>query len=119
MVSIIATVFYFIVIALHLYFAVLEMVLWRSRAPKVFHVSQDYANMTAKMASNQGLYNLFLALALIIGFLARDTDVGHAFSVYGLVCVIAAGIWGGMTVNKRIALVQALPAAIVLGLMLI
>jgi len=108
--------FYFLVVALHLYFVVLEMVLWKKRAPKVFGVTPEYAMQTSKLASNQGLYNGFLVAALLIGFFAHDDTVSHVFIMYGLICVIAAGIWGGITVNKRIALVQALPALIALAL---
>lgn len=116
MLGLFANGFYFIVILLHIYFAVLEIVLWRKRAPKVFRMTQEHADATATMASNQGLYNLFLVLALLIGFFAPDPNVAHSFIVYGLVCVIAAGLWGALTVDKKIAIVQAFPAAIALGL---
>jgi putative membrane protein len=111
----IAMMAYLIVIALHIYFVVLEMALWKRLAPRVFRVSQDYANQSAAMASNQGLYNLFLVVALLIGFLVNN-PVGHAFAFYGLVCVIIAGIWGGITVNKRIFFVQAVPAIVAIAL---
>lgn len=119
MLIVVANIFYFIVIALHLYFAVLEIALWRSRAGKVFRMSQEKVEATAAMASNQGLYNLFLVMALVIGFFAKDPNVAHTFIVYGLICVIAAGIWGGITVNKRITIIQGVPAAIALALYLI
>ena len=114
-----ANIFFFLVVALHLYFAVLEILLWKSRASKVFKISQAQADATATMASNQGLYNLFLVMALVTGFFAKDPNVSHSFIVYGLACVIAAGLWGGVTVHKRIAFVQALPAVIALVLYLI
>ncbi len=110
MITILFQVFYFLVIALHGYFVVLEMVLWKRKAPKVFRVSQEYANQSASLASNQGLYNGFLVVALLIGLLAKDANIAHGFIMYGLLCVIAAGVWGGITVNKRITIVQALPA---------
>ncbi len=106
----VAWVFYIIVIALHVYFVVLEMILWKSKGPKVFGFSREFAESTAALASNQGLYNGFLVAALLIGFF------NQAFMFYGLGCVIAAGIWGGITVNKRIFFVQAMPAIIALGL---
>lgn len=101
----------FIVIALHIYFVVLEMVLWKSKGPKVFGISREYAESTAALASNQGLYNGFLVAALVIGFF------NPAFMIYGLSCVIVAGIWGAITVNKRIFFVQAIPALIALVLL--
>lgn len=111
----IADILYFVVIALHIYFVVLEMVLWKKMAPKVFKVSQEFADQSAAMASNQGLYNAFLVAALLIGYFADLIDIGAAFMIYGLVCVIIAGVWGGITVNKRIFFVQAVPAILALG----
>lgn len=103
---------YFAVIALHLAFAVVEMVLWKRFAPTLFHMSPDQAAQTAKLASNQGLYNVFLALALFLGYFATNSDASGAFMLYGLSCVIAAGIWGGITVSKTIFFVQAVPAIV-------
>lgn len=93
-----------IVIALHSYFVVLEMVLWKTKGPKVFKISPEFAIQSAALASNQGLYNGFLVAALILGYFQPQ------FMVYGLGCVIVAGIWGAITVNKRIFFVQAAPA---------
>ncbi len=104
---------YLIVIALHVYFVLLEMVLWKTRGPKVFGISRESAESTAALASNQGVYNGFLVVALLIGF------YNPLFRFYGLACVIVAGIWGGITVNKRIFFVQSLPALLALVLCLI
>jgi putative membrane protein len=105
-----ALTLYIIVIALHLYFMALEMVLWKKKAPKVFGLSPEFAERTAALASNQGLYNGFLVVALIAGLALPDMAIAHAFMLYGLGCVIIAGIWGAITVNRRIFFVQALPA---------
>lgn len=115
MTLLLAHIAYWIVILLHVYFAVLEMALWKTKGPKVFGMTQEFANLSAALASNQGLYNLFLVAALLIGFFTPD-EVGAPFAFYGLACVIAAGIWGGVTVNKRIFFVQAVPAIIALSL---
>lgn len=118
MLLLIADIVYWIVILLHVYFAVLEMALWKKMGPRVFGMSQDFANQTAKLASNQGLYNLFIVAALLIGYFIDIWDVGAAFMLYGLGCALVAGIWGGITVNRRIFLVQGVPALIALGLRL-
>jgi len=39
--------------------------------------------------------------------------------VFFLLCVIVAGLYGGYSVNKRIILVQAVPAAVALAALLI
>ena len=99
-----------IVIALHACFVLLEMALWKRKAPAIFDISRAFAEQSAALASNQGLYNGFLVVALILGYI-------HApFMLYGLGCVVVAGIWGAITVSKRIFFVQALPALIALAL---
>jgi len=101
-----------IVAALHAYFLVLEMFLWRRPLGlKTFRMSPDKAETTAQLAMNQGLYNGFLAAGLVWGLVREDRGVLTFF----LACVIAAGLFGGATVSKRIVLVQALPAALALA----
>ena len=94
------------------------MVLWKSRAPKVFGITPEFARESASLASNQGLYNGFLVVALLTGLLHSDPAVAHAFILYGLICVIVAGVWGSVTASRRILYIQALPAALALALYL-
>lgn len=106
-----ATVLTVLVILIHLYIVLLEMVLWRSRGPRVFGISADFARDTKALASNQGLYNGFLVVALVLGLVLRE-PFATAFVFYGLGCVIVAGLWGALTANRRILYVQALPATL-------
>ena len=101
----------------HLYIVVLEMVFWKKRAHLTFPITRKFAGETAAMASNQGLYNGFLAAALALGLFLPDAALAHAFRLYGLVCVAVAGAWGGFSVTPRIFLVQSLPALLTLLLM--
>lgn len=103
-----------LVILIHLYIVVLEMALWRSRGPKVFGISADFARDTVTLASNQGLYNGFLVVALVLGLALRE-PFATAFVFYGLGCVVVAGLWGAVTASRRILYVQALPAALALA----
>jgi len=109
-----ATLLTTLVILIHLYIVLLEMVLWRSRGPKVFGISADFARDSAVLASNQGLYNAFLVVALLLGLLLRE-PFATAFVFYGLGCVVVAGLWGAVTSSRRILYVQALPAALALA----
>jgi putative membrane protein len=105
-----AKVFVALVAVEHVWFAVLEMVFFaRPLGRKVFGTKEAFAKEAAPLAANQGLYNLFLFAA---------EPLGHALRVFFLACVVVAGLFGGATVSKRIALVQALPAAIGLALAL-
>jgi putative membrane protein len=106
-----------LVLLIHVYIVVLEMVLWQSRAPKVFGITPEFARESKGLASNQGLYNGFLVAALALGLFLPDARVGHAFLLYGLVCVAVAGIWGAITASPRILFVQTVPAGIALAAM--
>ena len=103
-----------LVAAVHIYILILEMFLWRTpRGLKAFRMEQDFADRSATLAANQGLYNGFLAAGLIWGLLAAD-PVGFEVKVFFLLCVIVAGLYGAATVSRRILLVQALPAVLAL-----
>ncbi len=102
---------------LHIVFAYMEMVLWtKPFGLKAFRQSKEQARASAKLAQNQGLYNLFLAAGLLWSLLHPAPDVGVQLQIFFLGCVVVAGLFGGWTVSKNIALIQALPAAIGLGL---
>lgn len=105
-----------LVMLIHVYFALLETVLFRSRGVKVFRLTPEKADMMAPIMSNQGVYNLFLVAALAIGLFWPAPDVAQAFVLFGLSCVIVAGVWGAATVMRTIFFVQALPAIVALGL---
>ncbi|EPX99823.1 membrane protein [Ralstonia sp. AU12-08] len=117
MIKTLALIVYLLVLLIHVYIVVLEMVLWKTRGPKVFRITPEKAAETAAMASNQGLYNGFLVAALVIGLVAPNPVVNASFALFGLICVAVAGIWGAITVSKRILYVQTVPAvaALVLG----
>ena len=99
---------------LHVYFVLLETVLFGTRGAKVFGVPKDQIEMRAAAMSNQGCYNGFLVAAIALGLLSPDAVIARAFMVYGLVCVVIAGVWGAATVSKKIFFIQALPAVLVL-----
>ena len=103
-----------IVLLLHVYFVLLETVLFRTRGAKVFVVPKDQIESRASAMSNQGCYNGFLVAAIALGLFWPEAAVARAFMVYGLVCVVVAGVWGGVTVSKKILFIQALPAALAL-----
>ncbi len=108
-----------VVAAIHVYIVVLEMFLWRTpRGLRSFGTTQAFADASAALAANQGLYNGFLVAGLVWGLLAAD-PVGFQVRVFFLACVIVAGLYGAATVNRRILVVQAVPAALALAAVLI
>ena len=109
-----------LVAALHLYFLVLEMFLWtRPLGLKTFRNSPEKAADSAVLAANQGLYNGFVAAGLIRGLIQPDAGFAFQIKIFFLLCVIVAGLYGAATVGHRILLVQALPAAIALILLVL
>ncbi|MGB8545552.1 MAG: DUF1304 domain-containing protein [Azonexus sp.] len=103
---------------LHGYFLVLEMFLWtKPIGLKTFGQTKASAEASRVLAANQGLYNGFLAAGLIWGLLLGPQ--GFGVKVFFLVCVIIAGVYGAATANRKILFVQALPAAVGLGLLLL
>jgi len=70
------------------------------------------AESTAVLAANQGLYNGFLAAGLLWGLIWYGVVSGRAILTFFLACIVVAGIFGGVTVSRRIVIVQAIPAAI-------
>jgi putative membrane protein len=67
------------------------------------------------MAANQGLYNGFLVAGLIWSLFITDVSWSKNVAIFFLSCVLVAGIYGAITVSKRIFFVQSIPA--ILGLL--
>jgi putative membrane protein len=69
------------------------------------------------LAANQGLYNGFLAAGLVWGLVQGNPAFAFQIKIFFLACVIVAGIYGALSVSRRILFVQALPAAVALILL--
>jgi putative membrane protein len=118
-VNIVANVAVGLVALIHAYFLVLEMFLWtRPQGIKVFGTEPQFARDSAVLAANQGLYNGFLAAGLLWGIIAGGS-VGYQAKIFFLACVVVAGLYGGATANRKILVVQALPAGLALALVFI
>ena len=104
-----------VVAALHVYFLALEMFFWtRPLGLKVFGNSPEKAADSAVLAANQGLYNGFLAAGLVWGLLQPNAGLAFQIKVFFLACVIIAGIYGAVSVSRKILFVQAAPAVLAL-----
>jgi putative membrane protein len=111
-----ATIAVTVVAVLHLAFLILEMFLWnRPTGRRIFGLTREFAEQSAALAANQGLYNGFLAAGLVWGISRLPAaDI----TVFFLVCIIVAGVYGAWTVKPVIFLVQALPGIVALLLVL-
>ena len=104
-----------LVALLHLYFMTLEMFLWTTpTGRRAFGTTPEFAEASKVLAANQGLYNGFLAAGLLWGLWLGGT--GRAVVIFFLGCVAIAGVYGALTVSRKILFVQAVPALLGLAL---
>ncbi len=102
-----------LVAALHVVFMVVETFLWTT--PKVrarFGQTAEQAETTKVLAQNQGVYNGALAACLAWAAITGDAKVKAMLLAF----VIVVGIYGAATAKRSILYIQALPAAVALGL---
>lgn len=113
--TLLANILVALIAVFHIYFLVLEMFLWdKPQGLKTFGHTLESASASKTLAMNQGLYNGFLAAGLLWGLSLGDA--GGSIKIFFLGCVLIAGIFGGLTASRKILFVQALPAAVALGL---
>jgi putative membrane protein len=101
---------------IHVYIFVLESLMWgKARTNKVFGVKDAEAQIIKPFAFNQGFYNLFLAVAVLLGLHLRTAEMtaaaGSVLIIYGLASMIAAGAVLVLSTPRlwRAALIQILP----------
>jgi putative membrane protein len=93
----------------HLYILWFEMFAWTSRGKKVFkNFPEHLFEPTKALAANQGLYNGFLAAGLIWSLLIKDASWSENIAIFFLSCVAVAAIYGGLTADRKILIVQGL-----------
>ena len=98
MVTILATVFAALAALLHVYIFVMESVQWTQ--PKIWKrfgvADQAAADTTKPMAYNQGFYNLFLAVGVVMIYAGADGSpvaaAGLALVLFSLGSMVAAAL---------------------------
>ncbi len=95
----------------HLYFMYLEMFVWTTKKTRrIFGTTEEFAEASKSLAANQGLYNGFLAAGLVWSLLQPDAAFAWQLKMFFLACVIAAAIYGALSVKRSILFVQGGPA---------
>jgi putative membrane protein len=111
--SVVPQILVALVALLHIYILVLEMFLWTGRrGQKAFGLTPEFAQQTRALAANQGLYNGFLAAGLIWGLVYPNPEFGWQIQMFFLACVAVAGIYGAATANRKILVIQTVPAVV-------
>ena len=102
--------------AIHVYIFVLESLRWTHPATRrVFGIrSEEDAQTMKALAFNQGFYNLFLALLVLIGIIviaAGELTVGRALLVAGCAVMLAAALVLVLS-NRRMLRAAAIQGAL-------
>jgi len=109
-----------VIVIEHFYILWFEMFAWETVGKKTFKsLPADLFPKTKSLAANQGLYNGFLAAGLGWTFFIEDGDWQHNISIFFLLCIAIAGIYGALSATKKIFFIQALPAILTLLLIFI
>ena len=119
--ELLAKIFIAIVALEHVYILYMEMFAWETLGKKTFKgaMPNELFAQTRTMASNQGLYNGFLAAGLISTFFISDPEWWFNIAVFFLSCVVVAGVYGALTASRKIFFTQAVPALLALLLVII
>lgn len=105
-----------LIVLFHVYTFILEAFLWQTdRAFATFGTNKSSAAISQTLATNQGVYNLFLAAGLVWALISTD-PVAFQAKVFFLSCIVIAATTAGITVSKRIMVIQGLPALLALVL---
>lgn len=110
---------------LHVYIFYMESIAWTSpRVRAVFGTTEEEAEATKQLAFNQGFYNLFLAVVVLLGILLLPLGysvVGLALVFVGTGSMLAAALVLLLSSpdKRRAAITQgALPALAILALVI-
>ena len=108
-----------LVAIIHIYILWLEMFAWTTRGQEAFNKPLEELQNSKTLAANQGLYNGFLAVGLIWTFFITNYYWQSNITLFFLGCVTIAGIYGALTVTKKIFYIQSAPAIVGIVLILI
>jgi len=117
--SLIAQALAFVAALIHVFFFYAESVTFsRPETWRRFGLqSQEQADVVRPMAYNQGFYNLFLALGIVVGLVLvtnGSVEAGRAVVVFACACMTLAGVvlFATNRAMLRAALLQAVPPAL-------
>lgn len=108
-----------LIAVIHIYIFCLESIWWgKPSTNRAFGVTDANAQIMKPLAFNQGFYNLFLAIALLVGFfwgLRQDSIVpANTLKDYATLSILGAGLVLWLSEPKLVkpALIQAGPAVL-------
>jgi len=126
--SVLAQAFAVVAALLHVVFFFVESIAFtRPPVHRRFGImTPEHAEVARPIMLNQGFYNLFLALGVIIGVVMSNGDgstetAGTAVALFGLACMALAGIVLAVTspTLRRAAAMQAGPSLAAIALVVL
>ena len=112
--------------AFHVLFFVLESVTFAqpSVAARFGLTTPEQISAVRPMAFNQGFYNLFLAIGIVVGLglaVTGSVEAGRAIVLFACACMVAAGVVLFATSRRfaRSAAIQAVPPLIAIVAVLV
>ena len=98
---------------LHLGFMYLEMHLWtKPTGLRIFRQRPEQAESSRVLAANQGLYNGILSAGLFWTLTLEPAEWSAQAQLFFFSAVMVAGLYGAVTVSRRIFWIQTMPAAL-------
>lgn len=113
-------IFVLLVALEHLFIMYVEMFISQtSFAQRAFEISPQFLSQKEAqvMMSNQGLYNGFIGVGIILTLFFIPTVAIKTTLFLFVGFVVVAAIWGALTASKKILFVQGVPAIIALLLL--
>lgn len=113
-------IFVLLVALEHLFIMYVEMFMSQTAfAQRAFEISPQFSSQKEAqvMMSNQGLYNGFIGVGIILTLFFIPTDALKATLFLFIGFVVVAAFWGALTASKKILFVQGGPAIIALLLL--
>jgi putative membrane protein len=105
-----------VVAVAHVWFMILESVLWTTpTGRRIFGQTVEGAQATKVLALNQGVYNGGVAALLAWAAVTDRSDTTAALLIF----LVAMGVVGAVSAKPTILVVQSVPAAIALALVLL
>lgn len=119
---VVGLVFAVVAALVHCFIFYLESIAWTSpRSRETFGTTEETAEVTRSLAFNQGFYNLFLAIAVLlgVGLFGAQRPVGATLVLVGVGSMLAAALVLALSdrTKLRAAAIQGVPPLLaVLGL---
>lgn len=115
--SLISKILVTIVALEHFYILYLEMfAITSDGAKRSFGLDDAFLSQSKVrvMFANQGLYNGFLAVGLLLSAFVFPVGFQFIAGLYFVSCVVVAAVYGAMTSSPKILLMQGTPAILAL-----